>query len=307
MILANSIFAFASGVSNKDNQTASLPAFDIELGNVPAEYIPNSEITFDSEGVFVVTDVVQSVADSASRNTSVGIEVGGNLADDIVISRAQDALESLPIYTYDEYYVAGNGAVVQYDQEGKFIRVCGDYEYYSTIDQYKTNGVLPDGTYKGTFGEFSIITTRATKTVYGKFTTYGNYWPAISQSAYPNCNTDPVPNPPNGPSDYGDRIGTNNKKLSIGAVATRPSDNIPFGASLSVTVVAADTGSTNITKTMYKYDIMGATTPVLDIWRWDQPDWWSGKATAPDNLYFNKKYSTSLSFTSTSNYWTYTY
>jgi hypothetical protein len=118
----------------------------------------------------------------------------------------------------------------------------------------------------------------------------------------------PVPNPPNGPSNYGDRIGTQNNKLYKGDVATRPSDNVTYGASLSVTIVPADTGAaSNITKTMYKKDIMGATTPILDIFRWDQPDWWNGTPQAPNDLCFNKKYNANLSFPSTSNYWVYTY
>ena len=304
-------FAFASDVNNK-NQPAMLPGIDVVLGNVPAVYAPNSEIVFDSKGASVATNVSQFVPVSDNGTLGAEIEVGGNLADhDPIGFKTRDAetrrtLENLPVYIYEDYYIAGEGAVAQYDQDGQLIRVRGDYKYFSTLDQYMVNGVLPNGTYRGTFGQFSVNVTRAGKTVSGKITTYGDYWPAISQTAYPNCNTDPVPSPPNGPSNYGDRIGTQNNKLYIGDVATRPSDNIPYGAWLTVTIVPADTGHTsNIVKSMRKRDIMGATTPILDIWRWDQPNWWTGKAAAPNDLYFNKKYNTNLSFPSLKNYYTY--
>jgi hypothetical protein len=138
------------------------PDFNIASGNVPTEYIPYSNITFDSEGNFTVTYVGQPVPDSEGGTSSAGIEVGGNLADqdpeafEIIHAEAQRILESLPVYIYEDYYMAGEGAVAQYDQDGQLIRVRGEYEYYSTIDQYEVNGVLPNGTDKGPFGQFSI-------------------------------------------------------------------------------------------------------------------------------------------------------
>jgi len=154
-----------SDINNNGNQTALSPDFDIALGNVPAEYIPNSEITFDSEGTFTVTNVFNPDPVPMSATSSEGIEVGGNLADqdpkavETRDTEAQRILESLPVYTYEDYYIAGDGAVALYDQVGQLIRVRGDYEYYTTIDQYRVNGILPDGTYKGPFGQFSISTT----------------------------------------------------------------------------------------------------------------------------------------------------
>jgi len=303
-----------SDISNNGNQTALLPDFNIALGNVPTEYIPNSEITFDSEGTFTVTDLAKSVTAPKSATSSTGNEVGGNLADldpkaqEIRNAESQRLLESLPVYTYEDYYIAAEGAVAQYDQDGQLICVLGDYEYYSTLDQYKINGILPDGTYKGTFGQFSISTTRALKIIKGKFTTYGNKWPAIPTSDTAS-NADPVPTRGTTLIEhlayYGDRIGTQDNKLKIGDVATRQSDKIPYNTVLTVTVLAADTGSTDITKNMRVRDEMSATVPVLDIWRWDQPEWFTGVAQAPNDLYFNKKYSKNLSFTNTGNYFTY--
>ena len=153
-------------ISTNGNQTALLPEFNSSLGNVPAEYIPNSEITFDAEGNFTITNIVNSDPNPSSATSSTGIEVGGNLVDqdpiayEIRNAEAQRVLESLPVYTYEDYYIAGEGAVAQYDQDGQLIRVRGEYEYYSTLDKYKVNGVLPDGTYKGTYGQFSISTTQ---------------------------------------------------------------------------------------------------------------------------------------------------
>ena len=306
--------SIAVDTNNNENRKAQFSDFNIALGNVPTECIPNSEITFGSEGVFAVTSVVKSIPAPESWNSSPGVEVGGNLAEQdpeayaVRSANAQGVLESLPVYTYEDYYIAGEGAVAQYDQDGQLIRVRGEYKYFSTLDQYRVNGNLPSGTYIGNFGQFSTVVTRGVTTMYGKITTFGDKWPAISQSTYPNCNTDPVPNPPNGPSNYGDRIGTRNNKLYIGDVATRPDDNVAYGASLFVTIVAADTGyGSNITKMMYNKDKMGADTPILDIFRWDQPNWWTGTPAAPNDTYFNKKYSTTLSFPSTSNYWVYNY
>lgn len=171
----SSASAFASDVGNSGNQAALLPDFNIELGNVPAEYIPNSEITFDSKGTFSLTNVVKAIPAPASGTSNTGVEIGGNLADsdprafEIRNAEAQRILENLPIYTYEAYYVAGDGAVALYDQDGQLIRVRGEHKYYSTLDQYKVNGVLPDGTYKGNFGQFSISTTLS-------FSSTSNYW-----------------------------------------------------------------------------------------------------------------------------------
>lgn len=105
---------------------------------------------------------------------------------------------------------------------------------------------------------------------------------------------------------YGDRIGTRNNKLKIGDVATRPSDNIPYGTQLTVTVRASDTnGSGQITKTMTVRDIMGATAPILDIWRWDSPEWFKGTPQRPNDIYFGQTYNKDRSFPNTSNFFTY--
>jgi len=80
-------------------------------------------------------------------------------------------------------------------------------------------------------------------------------------------------------SYYGDRIGTQNNKLKIGDAA--------YGTTLTVTVLSSDTnGSGTIIKSMKKRDIMGGTKPVLDIWRWNNPEWFNGTAQNPNDLYF---------------------
>ena len=52
-------------------------------------------------------------------------------------------------------------------------------------------------------------------------------------------------------------------------------------------------------------DIMGATKPVLDIWRWDNPDWFTGKPHNPNDVYFGKKYTKYTSFSNKNNFYTY--
>lgn len=213
------------------------PNQDLTSGNVPVRFIPQSEITFDSNGAPILTHVVKSIPTPAGLEESV--EIGGNLAEQDPIafktmSEMVDAnLESLPVFVYEDAYTVEAGAVVKYGSSGEFNRVVGDSEYNSNIDQYMDSGSLPDGRYIGT-------------------------------------------------------------------------DKISHGTQLTVTVKASDTGGTSdITKTMSKQDIMGATTPVLDIWRWDNPEWFKGTAQSPNNLMFGKKYSTSLSFPNTKNFFTY--
>ena len=50
---------------------------DLLSGNVPVKFIPQSDITFDSNGAPILTNVVKSI--SAPKGA---IEIGGNLADD---------------------------------------------------------------------------------------------------------------------------------------------------------------------------------------------------------------------------------
>ena len=193
-------------------------------GNIPATFIPNSEITFDADGNYEITQIYEDKPSLQSE----GPEIGGNLVDEDpeAFEAANQAmieeLESLPVYMFEECYIAREGAVAEYDQNGELIRVRGDYDYYSTLDQYSVNGSLPDGKYVGSYSKFSKIShsensARAggTSITYsGKFTTYGDNWPKINSDLYPNCNTDPVPTISD--LDYGDRIGTRNNVLKVG-------------------------------------------------------------------------------------------
>lgn len=131
-------------------------------GNVPVTYIPRSEITFDADGKFKVT----RVSDPAPASQNAGQEIDGNLMDknpeyyQAVHQAALEQFESLPVYRYEEYYIAHEGAVAQYDDSGNLIRVRGDCEYYSTLDQYMVNGSLPNGKYVGTYLTFSRISNQ---------------------------------------------------------------------------------------------------------------------------------------------------
>lgn len=283
---------------------------DIIRGNVPVKFTPNSEITFDADGSYKVTHVAKSV----SSSMGVGVEIGGNLADEnpeayeAENKAVLETIKNLPVYTYEEYYIAKEGAVAQYDQNGELIRVRGDYEYHSTLDQYLVNGSLPDGKYVGTYLEFSKFSSGSdsfsraaatTITQSGRITTFGDLWPVIDKSKYPNCNTDPVKDI-NG-VDYGDRIGTQNNKLRIGDVAIKSSVGIKYNTSIYVYI---NTSSGSYEKSMTKRDTMNErSNSILDIWRWDSPEWFTGTAQKPNDLYFGQKYTTSLSFESTSNYW----
>lgn len=310
----NKITSFPSDILDLPNLTIYTNSNqDLSSGNVPVKFIPQSDITFDSNGAPILTNVVKSIP-----APKWAVEIGGNLAEENpsafndMNEMVEKTVQSLPVYKFEDYYTAGSGAVVQYGSAGELMRVRGDYEYTSNIDQYLINGSLPDGKYIGNYSEFSRFgntkgsTQRAvTATITGKFTTYGDYWPAIPTSDKAS-NTDPVPNRPNHSAYYGDRIGTKNNKLKIGDVATRPSDKIPYDTTLTVTVLASDTnGSGTITKSMRVRDIMGATTPVLDIWRWDNPEWFNGTPQNPNDLYFGQKYNKNRSFTNTGNYFTY--
>lgn len=289
------------------------PDNGIVHGNVPVTFIPNSEITFGSDGTYEITNV-----ESPSNVLRVkGQEVGENLAEkdpeafEAAHQELLDRFDSLPVYTYEEYYIAKEGAVALYDGNGELIRVEGDYEYYSTLDQYLVDGSLPDGKYVGTYLTFSRITgnldnSRATTSSIsekGRFTTYGDYWPVIDSKKWPNCNTDPVPDGPN----YGDRIGTNNNKLYVGDVALKESSGVPYGALIGVTIEPSDTnGNGRIGRSMRVRDIMAeSSNSVLDIWRWDNPEWFSGTPQSPNNLYFGQTYTTTRSFSNPDNVWVY--
>ena len=285
-------------------------------GNVPVTFIPNSEITFGSDGDYEVSHIENQA--KASRIT--GQEIGETLADsdpEAFEEECQEALErfdNLPVYTYEQYYIAKEGAVASYDDNGELIRVRGDYEYYSTLDQYLVDGSLPDGKYVGTYLTFSRVsnspsTSRSTASVIsesGRFTTYGDYWPVIDSNKWPNCNTDPVKFVQGLPK-YGDRIGTHNNKLYIGDVALKAASGVPYDAKIGVIIQNSDTnGNGNIGRTMRVRDTMDASAnSVMDIWRWDNPEWFKGTPQSPNNLYFGQTYTTSRSFPNKQNTWTY--
>lgn len=286
---------------------------DLLSGNVPVKFIPQSDITFDSNGAPILTNVVKSIP--APKGA---IEIGGNLADEDpqafneMHDMVKATVKNLPVYKYHEYYIAHEGAIAKYGSGGELMRVRGNYEHFNDIDQYLVNGSFPDGRYVGNYSEFSRFesTQKSSQyapyaTITGYFTTYGDYWPAIPTSDTAS-NADPVPNRPNHTSYYGDRIGTKNNKLKIGDVAPRRSFNIAYDTTLTVTVLASDTnGSGTLSKSMRVRDIMGATAPVLDIWRWDNPEWFSGTPQNPNDIYFGQKYNTYRSFPNTGNYFTY--
>lgn len=296
--------------------TASAISSDIEeteKGNVPVTYIPGSEITFDADGSFEITHM----ADPAPISQSVGQEIGGNLLDvnpefyQSVNQALLDQVGELPVYRYEEYYIAHEGAVALYDDLGELIRVRGDYEYHSTLDQYMIDGSLPDGKYIGTYSEFSQISNQSanpnarslTRMQSGRFTTYGDYWPVIDPNVWPDCDTDPVKNGPK----YGDRIGTQNNKLYVGDVALKKETNVPYDATLYVTVKATDTnGNGDVSKYMRVRDMMSSSAnSVMDIWRWDSPEWFAGTPQCPNDIYFGQTYITSRSFTNKNNFWSY--
>jgi len=294
--------------------TAAAISSDVEetaKGNVPVTYIPGSEITFGADGDFEITHI----ADPAPISQNVGQEIGGNLLDEnpefykSFNKAMHERFENLPVYEYEDYYIAHEGAVALYDDAGDFIRVRGDYEYHSTLDEYRIDGSLPDGRYVGTYSEFSQISNLSvngrtvSKSESGKFTTFGDYWPVIDSSRWPNCNTDPVPNGPT----YGDRIGTQNNKLYVGDVALKKESGVPYDSKITVTVQAADTaGSGVITKEMRVRDTMSSRADsVLDIWRWDSPEWFEGTPQRPNDIYFGQTYATWRSFTNKDNFWTY--
>lgn len=151
-----SFSGLSASVSAKDTE-------DTVKGNVPVTFIPNSEITFDAEGNFEITNA----ADKLPVSRSVGQEIGGNLMDEYpevcqsVNQAVLEEFENLPVYRYEEYYIAHEGATALYDDSGELIRVRGNFEYYSTLDQYRVNGSLPDGKYIGTYLTFSQITSQS--------------------------------------------------------------------------------------------------------------------------------------------------
>lgn len=297
------------------NLTSNLLNFKYEkdfiYSNVPVKYLPQSKIRYNKNGAPILIEVIKP-----DLSNKKGIEIGGNLETENLYKFSKNnslvelKLNELPTYLYDEYYHANEGSEVIYGSNGELVKVLGNYEYYCNLDDYLINGKYPNGKYKGNYSEFSILkdneTTERVKLysgIYsGYFTTYGDYWPVIPSSDTAS-NSDPVPNRPNHSAYYGDRIGTRNNKLKIGDVAPRRSLEIPYGTRLYVTVQASDTnGSGRITKEMTVKDIMGASQPILDIWRWDNPDWFTGEPRNPDDLYFGQKYSKYLSFSNRNNY-----
>ncbi len=281
---------------------------EIVNGNVPATFIPGSKITFGSDGNYEITKI-ESQSDMSSDQ---GQEIGKNLADDNpeAFEKAHQELrkkfDNLPVYTYEQYYIAKEGAVALYDTNGELIRVEGVCEYYSTLNQYMVNGFLPDGKYVGTYLTFSQITgdldgsdnSRATTSSIsqsGSFTTFGDKWPG--------CNTNPVPNDPN----YGDRVCDENNKLHVGDAALKSSGGIPYNAMIGVIVEPSDTnGNGHIGRSMRVRDTMNENSnSVLDIWRWDNPEWVYGTPQSPNNVYLGQKYSTGCCFPNKENLWIY--
>lgn len=284
---------------------------EVNVGNVPVKFLPQSEITFNEKGAPTITKVVKP-----NLLTYRGNEIGGNLTvenpkkfSDIDLF-LEKSFKQLPIFKYNECYTAREGAVAIYGSNGELVRVRGNYEYESDLEKYIIDGNYSNGRYIGKYSEFSVMRNNDIKynellrstTYRGYFTTYGDYWPAIP-TYDTDSNRDPVPNRPNHSSYYGDRIGTRNNKLRIGDAAPRREFNIPYNTKIMVTVQASDTnGSGTITKEMTVRDIMGATAPVLDIWRWDNSEWFSGTPQNPYDLYFGQRYSEYLSFSNQNNY-----
>ncbi|MDO4668593.1 MAG: hypothetical protein Q4A63_02125 [Butyricicoccus pullicaecorum] len=282
--------------------------------NVPKTFTPGASITFDAEGNYKVT----RIAKPAPISNGNGTEIGGlpTPEEQKIIDEENEKtiakFDALPVYYYEQAYVAKEGAVAQYDQHGNLIRVRGDCDYYSTLDQYRVDGSLPDGKYVGTYFTFSEMTedsdTKAgarIKSQSGRITTYGDYWPVIDRDKYPDCNTDPVPDSPKGPRNYGDRIGTKNNQLRIGDVALKKSTEVPYDTKVKVTIQESDTnGQGTLHKNMRVRDIMNEKSDsILDIWRWDSPEWFEGTPQRPDDLYFGHPYSETLSFENTNNSW----
>ena len=283
-----------------------------EIGNVPEKFIPQSNITFGAtyidgsgKGCTCITRRKRAWRCGMGRLYPSSRRYGGKTA--CIWSK--------------NYYIAKSGARAQYGSEGELIRVRGDYDYISDIDKYVVDGKYQNGKYVGNFTEFSIsdesdirqvpseLLTEKTikKPIRGFFTTYGDFWPKIPSSDK-SSNSDPVPKRGKTEQDqinyYGDRIGTRNNKLKIGDVAARPADKIPYNSTIHVTVIDEKTNK-KFERDMRVRDIMGATKPVLDIWRWDNPDWFTGKPHNPNDVYFGKKYTKYTSFSNKNNFYTY--
>ncbi|EJP25692.1 leucine rich repeat protein [Peptostreptococcaceae bacterium AS15] len=286
-----------------------------EIGNVPEKFIPQSNITFGANGEPILTEVVKAAPVLPGEKELDGVEW------EDYIPQVDDMVERLPVFEVKDYYIAKSGARAQYGSEGELIRVRGDYDYISDIDKYVVDGKYQNGKYVGNFTEFSIsdesdirqvpseLLTEKTikKPIRGFFTTYGDFWPKIPSSDK-SSNSDPVPKRGKTEQDqinyYGDRIGTRNNKLKIGDVAARPADKIPYNSTIHVTVIDEKTNK-KFERDMRVRDIMGATKPVLDIWRWDNPDWFTGKPHNPNDVYFGKKYTKYTSFSNKNNFYTY--
>jgi hypothetical protein len=122
------------------NAVGSAQVLDYEIvmpeeGNVPIRFIPGSTISFDEDGEFTVTSLVPLSEECVQNDTPVD--------------------SSLPVYPYEQRYTARAGAVAVYDQQGQLVRVVGDCEYSSTLDQYLVDGQLPSGVYVGTYFTFT--------------------------------------------------------------------------------------------------------------------------------------------------------
>lgn len=223
-------------------------------------FIPKSRITFREDGEPVLTGVTKSVP--APRGAGVDLDA---LLGSKERSAEEEAMwtpiEELPVYRYEDSYVAAEGAVAQYGSGGELCHVWGDCEYTSNIGQYEVDGDLPNGRYIGNFSEFSQETI-VSRDAYankqsGRFSTYGNIWPKISPDDEKPSNGI-VPDRDDG--YYGDRIGTKNNVLRICDVAVKKANynSLGYDCALEVHIMASDTnGSGDLSHTMYIRDKMG--------------------------------------------------
>lgn len=155
-IMSASILASLLCMSASALQNGNLPK-----SNVPKNFIPRSCITFDANGNYTVTSIK---LEPASPPKVQGTEIGGlpTPEEQKIIEEENKKIiakfDALPVYYYEQAYVAKEGAVAQYDQHGVLIRVRGDCDYYTTLDQYEVDGSLPDGWYVGTYLTFGQMT-----------------------------------------------------------------------------------------------------------------------------------------------------
>lgn len=309
----NRIGAFPDGLSALPNLTDyTAEEQDTSLGNVPVRFIPQSRITFREDGEPVLTEVSKSVPDPRGAGVDLDALLGSRERSEEE-DKKWTPIEELPVYRYEESYVAAEGTVAQYGSGGSLCHVWGDCEYTCNIEQYEVDGELPDGRFISDFSEFSqeTIPSRAASSTKksGVFTTYGEDWPTLS-SKYPKPDNGKIPSSWGlSAAELGQRVGTKDNVLQIGDVAVK-SDiyrAAGFDAAIEVTVMASDTnGSGQITHTMYIRDKMSSSVKaVLDIWRWDNPDWFTGESQSPNNKLFGQKWNSNLSFENKNNYFEY--